>query len=103
MSECREISCCDLDPYGYELEIAVPVVDFIGDPLNASSVPIIVLFTDLSTNNPTSWLWDFGDGSTSTEQNPQHEYADVGSWTVTLTATNEGGSSTRIKVDYVFT
>jgi len=43
---------------------------------------------------PTSWLWDFGDGSTSTEQNPVHTYESEGSFTVKLTATNSAGSDT---------
>ena len=49
-------------------------------------------FTDQSTNDPTSWLWDFGDGSTSTEQNPQHTFQGSGDFTVCLTATNAAGS-----------
>lgn len=49
-------------------------------------------FTDESTNNPTSWLWDFGDGNTSTEQDPDHQYAEPGTYTVCLTATNGAGS-----------
>ncbi len=49
-------------------------------------------YTDQSTNTPTSWLWDFGDGNTSTQQNPTHTYANVGTYTVCLTATNACGS-----------
>jgi PKD repeat protein len=64
-----------------------PVADFtyVEDELE-------VTFTDTSTNSPTSWLWDFGDGNTSTLQNPVHTYATDGSYTVTLTATNGDGS-----------
>jgi PKD repeat protein len=47
-----------------------------------------VVFTDTSTGNPTSWQWNFGDGSSSTEQNPSHVYASTGSNTVTLTVGN---------------
>jgi PKD repeat protein len=50
-------------------------------------------FTDLSQNAPTSWFWDFGDGATSTAQNPTHNYI-AGAYTVTLTVTNSAGSST---------
>lgn len=46
-----------------------------------------VTFTDLSTG-ATSWLWNFGDGNTSTLQNPVHTYATLGSYTVTLTVFN---------------
>jgi PKD repeat protein len=52
-------------------------------------------FTDTSTGTPTGWTWSFGDGSSSTEQNPVHSYAQAGTYTVTLTARNAGGSSTK--------
>jgi len=52
---------------------------------------------------PTSWLWDFGDGSTSTEQNPVHIYESEGSFTVKLTATNSAGSDTETKENYITT
>ena len=44
-------------------------------------------------NNPESWLWDFGDGTTSTEQNPAHTYSTEGNYTICLTATNDWGSN----------
>lgn len=50
-------------------------------------------FTDTSTNDPTEWRWDLGDGVTSTEQNPVHRYA-PGTYTVTLAAWNHGGHDT---------
>lgn len=53
-----------------------------------------VAFKDASTKNPTNWFWSFGDGMTSTAQNPSHSYAEVGTYTVTLTASNSAGSST---------
>lgn len=52
------------------------------------------LFTDASTNNPTDWQWDFGDNTTSTEQNPSHVYSTSDMYEVCLTAFNAGGSST---------
>ena len=64
-------------------------------------MPVTVSFTDLSANAPTSWSWDFGDGGTSTEQNPTHQYVLPGHRTISLTATNEGGSDTEIKHWYV--
>lgn len=77
-----------------------PVADFIadttvitaGNPLN---------FTDLSVNAPTSWLWNFGDGSTSGSQNPSHTYNTLGVYTVSLTAGNPSGSDIEIKIDYI--
>lgn len=60
-------------------------VDFESDITSASSGQQII-FTDLSDNNPTRWCWDFGDGNTSTDQNPIHIYAAPGVYTVTLLA-----------------
>jgi len=77
-----------------------PVAAFTGTPTTGSS-PLAVTFTDQSANSPTSWLWDFGDGTTSTFQNPSHPYTNPGSYTVTLTATNTVGSSTLSKEDYI--
>jgi PKD repeat protein len=56
--------------------------------------PLTVHFTDTSTNTPTSWAWDFGDGGSSTAQNPSHAFNSPGTYTVTLTARNALGSST---------
>lgn len=50
-----------------------------------------VQFTDLSLNLPTAWFWDFGDGTTSQEQNPVHVYASAGPKTVVFTASNCNG------------
>ncbi|MDB3907163.1 PKD domain-containing protein [Crocinitomicaceae bacterium] len=72
---------------------------FIGDDLNTqwSSVPAgagVVNFTDNSTSSAaiTNWLWDFGDGNTSTQQNPSHTYAATGTYTVCLTAVTVCGA-----------
>ena len=76
-----------------------PVADFVGDPLSGNA-PLNVDFTDLSTNDPTSWDWSFGDGGSSQAQNPSHEYA-AGIFTVSLTAANQYGQDTEIKTDYI--
>jgi PKD repeat protein len=78
-----------------------PTADFVGEPTSGYA-PLTVDFTDQSTGNPTSWSWDFGDGvGTSTEQNPSYTYNDVGTYTVTLTATNAYGSDDEVKTDYI--
>jgi PKD repeat protein len=59
-------------------------------------VPLTVQFTDRSLNNPSSYLWQFGDGSTSTEKNPSHIYTRAGIYTPRLTATNSAGSDSSI-------
>ncbi len=68
-----------------------------------TSIPAggFVSFTDQSTNSPTNWSWDFGDGSSSTLQNPQHIYSSEGAYTVTLTASNSHGSHIEQKIDYI--
>jgi len=79
---------------------SAPVANFSGTPLSGSS-PLTVTFTDLSTNTPTSWLWDFGDGNTSTSQNPVNIYASPGFYTVSLTVTNPIGSDLETKINYI--
>ena len=67
--------------------------DFSGVP-TSGTVPLTVYFTDSSTSTGNTsvtidaWSWDFGDGTTSTDQNPAHQYTTSGDYTVTLTATN---------------
>lgn len=51
-----------------------------------------VSFTDQSTGTVTGWMWDFGDGNTSTQQNPTHTYANPGQYTICLTVDNNGCS-----------
>jgi PKD repeat protein len=77
-----------------------PVADFSASPTSGTP-PLTVNFTDLSSNGPTSWSWDFGDGAASTAQNPTHVYAAAGTYTVSLTATNGSGSNTATKVNYI--
>ena len=77
-----------------------PTAGFSGTPLSGMA-PLQVAFTDLSTGNVASWAWDFGDGATSTNQNPSHTYASAGSYDVALTVTGPGGSDTETKTGYV--
>ena len=77
-----------------------PLADFAADRL-AGAAPLAVQFADLSAGDATAWSWDFGDGATSTLQNPSHVFQNSGSFTVTLTTGNSGGQSTRTKTGYV--
>jgi Zn-dependent metalloprotease/chitodextrinase len=76
-----------------------PIADFTAFP-TTGGVPLTTTFTDQS-QAAASWLWDFGDGGTSTEQNPTYTYNAMGVYTVTLTATNEFGSDDEVKIDYI--
>lgn len=78
-----------------------PVANFIAAPTSAK-VPLKVKFTDESTNSPTFWKWDFGDGKASNEQNPVHTYREAGRYTVSLTVWNAAGSSTMKKSYFIY-
>ena len=77
-----------------------PVASFTGAPTSGSA-PLTVSFTDTSSGGPTSWSWDFGDGTSSTAQNPSKTYAALGSYTVSLTVSNSVGSDTATAVDQI--
>jgi len=69
-----------------------PGAAFSADPPSIAQ-PFTVRFHDRSTGPPTSWIWTFGDGSKSTEQNPLHSYSGPGIYTVILEAGNDAGTS----------
>ena len=77
-----------------------PIADFIVDQATGPA-PLEVGFSDLSENNPTEWLWSFGDGSGSTEKNPSHTYFEEGMFSVTLNVTNEFGEDSITKEDLI--
>jgi len=68
--------------------MAIPVANF-----QLSKTALSVQFQGLSLNNPTSWLWTFGDGTTSTSQSPLKVFPSEGFYVVSLVATNADGSS----------
>jgi len=70
---------------------APPVAAFAALP-DFGRAPLEVAFVDLSAGHPTSWLWSFGDGATSTERHPIHVYPAGGSYDVSLVASNSQGS-----------
>jgi gliding motility-associated-like protein len=74
--------------------------DFKADTTQGCA-PVVIKFRDLSSGNPTSWLWDLGNGITSTEQNPTTFYFDAGKYTVRLTVTNSNGTETIEKDQYI--
>ncbi|TDN37128.1 hypothetical protein A8B98_05215 [Hymenobacter sp. UV11] len=93
-------TACATPQYSQDEDYAVTLVANTSRPtaaFAASATTVCagaVQFTDQSTGAPTSWRWDFGDGTTSTAQNPAHTYAGTGTYQVTLTATNAIGSTT---------
>ncbi|TVR80242.1 MAG: PKD domain-containing protein [Chitinophagaceae bacterium] len=77
-----------------------PSSDFSAVPLTICN-PQEIEFTDKSNFDPQSWFWDFGDGNTSTDQNPTHTYMQNGVYNITLITTNTFGSDTTIKQAYL--
>ena len=80
---------------GFIVVATVPVVDFYSATQTGTG-PLRVSFFDRSEGTlPLRYLWNFGDGSTSFEQNPTHTYATNGKYTVSLTVTNSFGQDTK--------
>ena len=79
-----------------------PTADFSASPTTFAGSPASVDFTDLSTN-AVEWLWDFGDGNTSTQQNPTHQYQTNDEFDVTLTVTNNGCTDAETKPAFITT
>ncbi len=77
-----------------------PVAAFSADKV-AVTTGEAIQFTDSSTETPTGWSWNFGDSNTSTSQNPTHSYDTEGTYSVSLTATNEFGSNDVTMTDYI--
>nr|WP_275425589.1 DUF3344 domain-containing protein [Methanosarcina horonobensis] len=77
-----------------------PVAAFTAD-VTGGTAPLTVNFTDQSTGTPTSWFWDFGDGTSATDQNPSHTYNAAGNYTVNLTVENAAGKDFELKSDYI--
>ena len=73
-------------------DVITPVADFNANTVTGYA-PLSVQFTDNSSNIPTSWFWDFGDGTNSTLQNPAHTYSATGTYNVNLNASNFAGSN----------
>lgn len=102
MVMCSNGSFFDISDNEFEITAFVPappVANFQADVTTTCTGE--VQFTDLSTNVPTSWLWDFGDGGSSTQQNPLYIYTTAGTYTVQLTATNTYGSNSVTFTSYI--
>jgi len=87
-----QVVCCVAPP---------PVASFSAYP-SSGAAPLNVSFTDTSSNSPTSWTWSFGDGNTSTIQNPSNSYINPGAYTAQLIASNAGGWSTNSASIHVY-
>ncbi len=70
---------------------AAPAAAFTSTP---GATPLEVIFNDSSRGPVTGWSWDFGDGASSSEQNPAHSFSREGTYLVSLTVTGDGGMNT---------
>lgn len=91
-------SACYNSNYGQTEDYTIKIQPNNVPPVAAFNTSInscqgTVNFTDNSLNNPTSWLWNFGDGNASSSQNPVHTFTTAGTYTVLLIATNSFGSN----------
>ena len=94
-------SSVSADEYTFaETATTVPLPLFIASPTSGAA-PLEVTFTDESTGPPASWSWDFGDGNTSTLENPTNTYANDGTYSVTLTEENSLGTNATTMTGYI--
>jgi PKD repeat protein len=77
-----------------------PIADFTANPTSGTA-PLTVQFTNRTTGQVTRYLWEFGDGASSTLTNPIYTYRTAGTYTVKLTATGPGGSGTETKTGLI--
>jgi PKD repeat protein len=78
-----------------------PTASFTASPTTTTTGTNVAFDSTASTGSPTTWSWTFGDGGTSTLQNPTHAYTAAGLYTVVLTVTNANGSNTLTRTDYI--
>ncbi len=99
------VNACGAGPDSYAKTITIPCPP--ASNFYASTTQVCsggtVTFTDISTNHPTSWSWSFPGGtpSTSTLEHPTVTYSTLGTYAVTLTATNANGSDAETKTAYI--
>ncbi|MGH1339333.1 MAG: T9SS-dependent M36 family metallopeptidase [Aureispira sp.] len=90
-SRLDQVEAFDISPVCM-VAAAPPVASFVPSALNSCAVS--VSFQDSSYSTPHQWFWNFGDGGTSTDQNPTHTYALNGPYTVRLIVSNNMGNDT---------
>lgn len=85
----------------FEIDTGIALqANFIADATSGTA-PLVVNFTDQSSGNITSRLWDFGDGSTSTVNNPQHIFTKPGTYTIKLRIMNTTGFVEKERMNYI--
>jgi len=82
------------------VEASAPLADFTAEP-TSGVLPLTVNFSDVSEGEIDTWLWEFGDGNTSSEQHPEYIFTECDDYTITLTVSGPGGSEAITKEDYI--
>jgi len=90
----------ELKPGGINMLDPLPVAAFSAD-VTTGTAPLTVQFTDASIGEDLIYDWDFGDEGSSELASPEHIYSSAGTYTVTLTVSNENGEDVEEKVDYI--
>ena len=93
-------TCADAVKFEKISKPTKPIADFRADKTSGGA-PLAIQFTDGSLGIVTSWLWNFGDNTTSTERNVLHTYTQPGTYTVSLTVANAAGAASALKQDYI--
>ena len=86
--------------FSTNISVQAPIANF-STSTTCGQAPLSVNFSDMSSQAPTSWLWNFGNGQTSTLQNPSVTYTIPGTYNITLNVTNEGGTHSLTKTAFV--
>jgi|GEM_PF-1971159 len=86
--------------YFHQGDPGVPAADFTSN-VTEGSLPLYVQFTNTTSGAVTSYEWNFGDNTTSTQANPVHAYIIEGDYSISLTVTGPGGVDTEVKTDYI--
>ena len=84
------LGCSDTLRRPAYIQTTNPAANYVPPPTTVGCAPLTTQFTD-GTVGANGWAWDFGDGSTSTQQNPVHTYSTPGFYTVSLTTTTANG------------
>ena len=82
------------------IRYTAPVANFSASTVSGVA-PLVMNFIDQSTGSITTYAWAFGDGTTSTSQNPSKSYTNAGTYSVALTVTGPGGSNVKTKPNYI--
>jgi PKD repeat protein len=86
--------------FNWLADVEPPVANFSAEP-RTGEIPLRVQFTNRSIGNVAYWLWDFGDGTGSSEQNPSHTYDKFGRYNVRLQVMGPDGADFELKRDYI--